>query len=94
MGGPVEPGLMPPALDLAFLSCLRRPMAAGTMPPAVQTQMNNSILARASGRWSSNLARCIFVEGQCDSSRSMGDNHQCIYLLAGGERAPQLVRVS
>ena len=64
MRGPVEPGLMLPALDFALLSWFRRPKVEGTMFPAVQAQINSSILARESEKWSSIPTSCIFEEGQ------------------------------
>ena len=92
MRGPVEPGLMPPALDFAFLSWLRRLRDEGMKPAAVQAQMNSSIVSRGSERRSRISARCIFVGGQCDTVDSQGDTS--IYTTLRMDKVPlQPVRV-
>jgi len=62
MRGPVEPGLMSPAFDLALLSWPRALKAEETRIAIVEPQTINSILG-ASEKWSMIPATYILVGG-------------------------------
>lgn len=84
--GPVEPGLMFPAFDLALLNWRGMATLVEALHPTVRPQTTNSILG-TSEKWSAILVRCIFVGSQCDIINSPRDAG--IYTSLRGDNTPR-----